>query len=138
MRHVDPPASGRWAISGDRGDPRREGGWTLLEIAVGLTLIAIILLGVTATLSTAAVGTRNSNERVASQMLLARVLDEAQASPWDSLQSFNGMFVVEGDHRADITVAPVDINLMQIQVDVSSLTNPAVASTGVVLVAATD
>jgi Tfp pilus assembly protein PilV len=116
----------------------RSAGWSLIEVAVGLTLIAVILLGVTATLSIAAVGHRSTSSRVESQMLLNRVLEEIQASPYDTLLSFNGTFLVEGDHQANLSVAQADVHLVQIQVDVISKEDPTIVTRGVLLIADTE
>lgn len=116
----------------------RSGGWSLIEVAVGLTLVAVILLGVTATLSTAAVGHRSTRSRIESQLLLNRVLEEIQASPYDTLLSFNGTFLVEGDHRVDISVVQTDVHLVQIQADVTSQEDPTIATRGVLLIADTN
>ncbi len=117
---------------------RADSGWSLVEVTVGLTLISIIVLGVTASLSTAAVGAETTNDELESALLLDRVLQEVQASPYDTLLTFNGTFLVEGDHRADIRVALVATNLIQIQVDVVSQVDPNVATRGVLLVADTE
>ncbi len=113
----------------------RRGGFSLIEVAAGLALLAVILLGVMAAISTAFTGTRESTDRMENQLLLNRVIEEIQASPYESLLSFNGTFVTEGDHRADIQVALTEPNLIQVQVNVASQGNPGVSSQGVFLLA---
>jgi len=113
-------------------------GFSLVEVAVALTLVGVIVLGVLATVSTAAASGRSSGARLDSQMLLNQVIEEIQGSPYDTLLGFHGTFVVEGDHRADISAVLADVNLVQIQVDVASQVDPSIASRGVLLVADTE
>ena len=126
----------RKSVAGAEGavDERRA-GWSLIEAAVGLMLVAVILLGVTATLTTAAIGHRATTSRVESQMLLNQVLEEIQASPYDTLLSFHGTYVVEGNYRADISAALADVHLVAIQVGVTSPADPTVSMRGVLMVA---
>jgi hypothetical protein len=107
-----------------------EEGMHLLEIAVSMTLVLVILLGVMASISSASFA--------ASQMLMNQVIEEVQASPFDSLLSFNGQFVTSGVHRADITTGSVNADLVQIQVVVTSTTFPDVTSQAVILISDTD
>lgn len=107
-------------------------------MVMGLALVGAILLGVMASISTAFMGQRDSTARTESHFLLGRVLEEIQASPYDTLLSFNGTSVTEGDHRAAIRVAPVGPDLLEVQVDVVSTSSPDVTSSGVLLVAQRD
>jgi Tfp pilus assembly protein PilV len=115
-----------------------EEGMHLLEIAVSMTLVLVILLGVMASISSASFAERSASEGLASQMLMNQVIEEVQASPFDSLLSFNGQFVTSGVHRADITTGSVNADLVQIQVVVTSTTFPDVTSQAVILISDTD
>jgi Tfp pilus assembly protein PilV len=115
-----------------------EEGMHLLEIAVSMTLVLVILLGVMASISSASFAERSASEGLASQMLMNQVIEEVQASPFDSLLSFNGQFVTSGAHRADITTGSVNADLVQIQVVVTSTTFPDVTSQAVILISDTD
>jgi Tfp pilus assembly protein PilV len=117
---------------------QRCAGFSMLDVAVSLILVSALVLGAVATLSGAFMSERLANGRLASQLLLNRVMEESRSVPYSTLLSLNGQFVLEGEHRADISVDLVDLNLTRVQVDVTSSSYPEVESRGVLLRAARD
>jgi Tfp pilus assembly protein PilV len=98
----------------------REEGFSLIEIAIGLVVIASLLLSVTAAISTTFASGRSSEEALEAQLLTSRLVEELHAVPYTSLLSFHGTYLVENGFRADFRVAQVEPHLVQVQIDVES------------------
>jgi prepilin-type N-terminal cleavage/methylation domain-containing protein len=113
-------------------------GFTLLEVFMAMTIVAIILLGVMGSISTASFAERNAGESLQSQMLLNQVIEELQDNPFSNLLSFNGQFVTSGDHRADILVGLLSPDLARIQVSVTSTLYPEVSTRALVFISNTE
>ena len=113
-------------------------GFSLIEVTLALTILLIMLLGILASLSNASIAERETAEVLESQLLVTQVLEEIQSARYETLLSFNGTFVVNGNHRADITAGLAGPDLTRIEVDVSSPVFPNIASSAVLLIADTE
>ena len=118
---------------------RRE-GFTLIEVSLALSLIAMILVGVMAALSSAFLAQRNNSEIVETQFLTQQVIEEAQDSAFDDLLSFNGTSVTSTDglYRAQITASSAGLHLVRIEVVSSSIARPTIWSRAVTLISDPD
>ncbi len=90
----------------------------MLEIMVAMTILAFILVGVLASLSTSFLAQRNNTDALECQLLTQRVIEEVKSRPYDTLLSFNGTRVddASGRYRASISAANVGANLVQVEV----------------------
>lgn len=114
---------------------RRQHGFSLLETTLSTVILGTVLIGTLASLSSAAVGQRNDSTRVESQLLLSRVMEELRSTSPDSLPGFDGTWLDEGGHRAEINVVPHGAGLLKLSVRVRHLVETAVETRGVLLVA---
>ena len=112
-----------------------ETGSSLLEVAISLTLILAILIGVMASLTTASLAQMNATEATQSQLLLSQALEEVKANDYDDLLSFNGQSVASGTNTALIQADLVATNLTRVQITVTSSAYPEVITRSVLLVA---
>lgn len=115
-----------------------EAGSSLLEVAISLALILAILIGVMASLTTAAVAQMNATESTQSQALLSQTLEEIKANDYDDLLSFNGQSVTSGTNTALIQADLVATNLTRIQITVTSSAYADVITRTILLIARTD
>jgi type II secretory pathway pseudopilin PulG len=117
-----------------RAGETRERGFSLLEVALSTVILGAVLIGTLGSLSTAAIGQRNDGARVESQLLLSRVMEELRATAFNSLVSYDGTWIEEGRHRADINVSPRGPGLLKLSVRVRQLENEEIETRGVLLV----
>lgn len=115
----------------------RQDGFSLPEVAVALALLATVVLGVLGGLVKAADAQRATRAELQSLQLLDRMVEELQAVDFDALTGFDGTFVEQNDHRAELTVVRLEPRLIQVQVDVTSTQFPGTTS-AVLLVADQD
>jgi len=101
---------------------------------VSTVILGTVLIGTLGSLSTAAIGQRNDGTRVESQLLLSRVMEELRSTAFNSLPSFDGTWLDEGGHRAEINVLPQGPGLLKLSVRVRHIENEAITSRGVLLV----
>src|SRR5262245_30017383 len=72
------------------GQPLRGSeGFTLLEMALGFTVIGMILMGIMATFSTGFIAQRDNSEIAENQFLTRQVFEELQDIQFPDLLSFN-------------------------------------------------
>jgi prepilin-type N-terminal cleavage/methylation domain-containing protein len=114
-------------------EPRSQ-GLTLIEIAISLSIIGVLLLGVMASLTTGLSAQAENRERLTAQYLVRDVLEEIQDNDFANLLSFDGLFVTEGAHQADISVSLVNTNLMRVQVSTTSTQHVEVSATAVTMI----
>jgi len=112
----------------------RERGFSLLEVALSTVILGAVLIGTLGSLSTAAIGQRHDGARVESQLLLSRVMEELRATAFNSLVSYDGTWIEEGRHRADINISPRGPGLLKLSVRVRQLENEEIETRGVLLV----
>ena len=62
------------------------------------------------------------------------VLEEIQDNDFTNLLSFDGQFVTEGAHQADISVSLVNVHLMRVQVTTTSTQYPEVSASAVTMI----
>ena len=117
-----------------RAGETRERGFSLLEVALSTVILGAVLIGTLGSLSTAAIGQRNDGARVESHLLLSRVMEELRATAFNSLVSYDGTWIEEGRHRADINVSPRGPGLLKLSVRVRQLENEEIETRGVLLV----
>ena len=117
-----------------RAGETRERGFSLLEVALSTVILGAVLIGTLGSLSTAAIGQRNDGGRVESRLLLSRVMEELRATAFNSLVSYDGTWIEEGRHRADINVSPRGPGLLKLSVRVRQLENEEIETRGVLLV----
>ena len=117
-----------------RAGETRERGFSLLEVALSTVILGAVLIGTLGSLSTAAIGQRHDGARVESQLLLSRVMEELRATAFNSLVSYDGTWIEEGRHRADIHVSPRGPGLLKLSVRVRQLENEEIETRGVLLV----
>ena len=115
------------------GEPR-ERGFSLLEVALSTVSLGAVLIGTLGSLSPAAIGQRHDGARVESQLLLSRVMEELRATAFNSLVSYDGTWIEEGRHRADINISPRGPGLLKLSVRVRQLENEEIETRGVLLV----
>jgi len=103
---------------------------------VALGILSVILLSLLGSLSAGFQGERNNTDRLECRLLTEQVLEEIQSTPFDGLLSFNGTFLDDpsGKHRARISAAPDELNLVRIEVTTSSLENPQISLRAVILI----
>ena len=116
----------------------RRGGFSLTEVAVAFLLVSTVILGVLGGLANAAIAQRDTRAELQSVQLCDRVVEELQSVAFDGLIDFDGTYVDQGDHRANLTVVQLEPGLIQVQVDVTSTQFPSVSNLGVVLIADPD
>ena len=109
-------------------------GMTLIEIAISLSIIGVLLLGVMASLSTGLSAQSINGERLTAHYLARDVLEEIQDNDFTNLLSFDGQFVTEGAHQADISVSLVNVHLMRVQVTTTSTQYPEVSASAVTMI----
>ena len=112
----------------------RQGGFSLLEMALSTVILGAVLIGTLGSLSTAAIGQRTDGVRVESQLLLSRVMEELRSTSFESLLGFDETWIDEGGHRAEINVTPQGPGLLKLSVRVRHQGNRAVETRGVLLV----
>ena len=112
----------------------RQGGFSLLEMALSTVILGAVLIGTLGSLSTAAIGQRTDGVRVESQLLLSRVMEELRCTSFESLPGFDETWIDEGGHRAEINVTPQGPGLLKLSVRVRHQGNRAVETRGVLLV----
>ena len=112
----------------------RERGFSLLEVALSTVILGAVLIGTLGSLSTAAIGQRHDGARVESQLLLSRVMEELRVTAFNSLVSYDGTWIEEGRHRADINVSSRGPGLLKLSVRVRQLENEEIETRGVLLV----
>ncbi|MEC9348174.1 MAG: hypothetical protein VX272_07260 [Planctomycetota bacterium] len=117
-----------------RAGETRERGFSLLEVALSTVILGAVLIGTLGSLSTAAIGQRHDGARVESQLLLSRVMEELRVTAFNSLVSYDGTWIEEGRHRADINVSPRGPGLLKLSVRVRQLENEEIETRGVLLV----
>jgi Tfp pilus assembly protein PilV len=106
----------------------RSRGMTMIEIAITISLLALIILGVMGALSTGFMAQRNGSEILANQYHARRVVEEIQSSPFSSLLSFNGTSVTSADGKCQATIAATSVgtNLVRVVVTSSPVASPTV------------
>ncbi len=126
-----------WEPSGRTGGLReRDRGLSMIEVAISLSLLGLILVGVLGSLSTGFMAQRNNSDILECQLLTQRVIEEVQGSEFDSLPSFNGKYVEDTahKHRARIYASMIGMNLVQLEVETASLVIPQNSARAVTLV----
>jgi len=108
------------------GDGSRLRGLTLLEIMVTIALLALIMIGILASLSTSFLAQRNNTDLLECQFLSQRVLEEVKSTSYDGLLSFNGTHVddTSGKYRASISASNAAANLVQVEVVTAAREKP--------------
>ncbi len=128
-----------FSSSASRGGVKdREGGMTLLEIMISLTILSMILLGVMASISTGFQAQHLNTEQLNSQLLVQQVIEELQDNNFETLVTFNGQTVTSGAHIATMQVSYVNVNLVRVTVTTSSTQFPTVSSRAVTYIADRD
>ncbi|MBI4584911.1 MAG: type II secretion system protein [Planctomycetes bacterium] len=135
MKKTRPHFSSRVSRGGVKD---REGGMTLLEIMISLTILSMILLGVMASISTGFQAQHLNTEQLNSQLLVQQVIEELQDNSFDNLVTFNGQTVTSGAHTAAMEVGYVNANLVRVTVTTSSTQFPTVSSRAVTYLADRD
>ena len=131
----------KMALRGRRtGLPVRSRGLTLVEVAISISLLGLILVGVMGSLSTSFLTQRSNSDVLECQLMTQRVLEELQSTPFKSLPSFNGTYVDDGasKHRARIHVKVAGMNLVQVEVSTVSLVGPNNGVRAVTMIANTE
>ncbi len=116
----------------------RQSGFSLLEVAVALSLFSVVILGVLGGIVSGSEVQRDTRAELQSIGLLDRLMEELQTVAFDGLIGFDGTFVTQNSHRADLTVVQLEPGLIQVQVDVTSSQFPSVSNLGVLLIADPD
>lgn len=116
----------------------RQGGFSLTEVAVAFLLVSTVVLGVLGGLVSATIAQRDTSAELKSVQLCDRVVEELQSVAFDGLIGFDGTYVDQNDHRADLTVVQLEPGLIQVQVDVTSTQFPSVSNVEVLLIANLD
>jgi len=121
----------------DREHPgrSRERGFTLVEVMIAAAVIAIILIGVVSTFSTAFVADRVASEATQAQNYCRQTMETLMGQPFSTLASFNGTTLVRGSLRSTVETATVAVGLVRVGVTVVSTAEPEVRSQLVTLVA---
>jgi len=69
------------------GKRKNEGGFTLLEVLIALTILAVGLLGIAAMQTTAILANKSSHEFSQGTFLCEQILEQAKAQAFDAIQT---------------------------------------------------
>lgn len=69
------------------GKRKREGGFTLLEVLVALTILAVGLLGIAAMQTSAIIANKSSNNFGQATLMCEQVLEQMKAQMFDTIQT---------------------------------------------------
>ena len=116
----------------------RQGGLSLLKVTVAFLVLSSVVLGLFGGLANAVRAQRDTRAEFQSNQLRDRMVEELQSVAFDGLIGFDGTYVDQNDHRADLTVVQLEPGLIQVQVDVTSTQFPSVSNVGVLLIADPD
>lgn len=105
---------------------------------MALSLFSVVVLGVLGGIVSGAAAQRDTRAELQSIRLLDRMMEELQTVAFDGLIGFDGTFITQNSHRADLTVVQLEPGLIQVQVDVTSSHFPSVSNIGVLLIADLD
>ena len=115
--------------------PRADDGFTLIEVLITTAIIAIVVIGVVSTFTTAFFADRNSQQIISSRHLAQEVMESMSAVDFDVLLGMDGNTVARGELSAAVSVAQVAAGLIRVEVLVTH-TNIADVNTRVVTVVA--
>ncbi len=115
----------------------RTEGLSMVEIAITISLLGLILVGILGSLSTGFLAQRSNGDLTECQMFTQQVIEEIRSTPFADLLSFNGTYVDDaaGTHRARIAASVYGMNLVKIEVVTSSLSQPQNSCGAVTLMA---
>jgi Tfp pilus assembly protein PilV len=115
----------------------RTRGLSMVEVAISVSLLGLILVGVMGSLSTSFIAQRTNSDVMQCQLLTQQVMEEVQSTPYTDLLSFNGTFLddTSGKHRARITASLQGANLVRIEVNTTSLDHPQNTARAVTMIA---
>jgi type II secretory pathway pseudopilin PulG len=118
----------------------RRGGMSLVEIALAISILGLILIGVLGSLSMGFMAKKNNSDQLANQFFARRIIEQMQSTPYVTLLSFNGTSVTstDGKYRSSIAVRDAGLNLLRIVVISNALTNPEISYRLVTMVAKLD
>ena len=113
-------------LAASLGEKFRLCGLTMIEIMVTIALLALIMIGILASLSTSFLAQRNNTDLLECQFLSQRVLEEVKSTSYDGLLSFNGTHVddTSGKYRASISASNAAANLVQVEVVTAAREKP--------------
>ena len=118
----------------------RRAGMSLVEIALAISILGLILIGVMGSLSMGFMAKKNNSDQLANQFFARRIIEQMQSTPYSTLLSFNGTSVTstDGKYRSSIAVRDAGLNLLRIVVTSNALTNPEINYRLVTMVAKLD
>lgn len=120
---------------GERPLRPREQGFTLIEVMIAAAVIAIVLIGVVSTLSTAFVADRVASESTRAQNYCRQTMETLMEQEFSTLPTFNGSSIVRGTLSANIETTTVAVGLVRVGVTVVSSAESDVRCQLVTLVA---
>ena len=116
----------------------REAGFSLLEVMIATTLLAMLTFGVLGTLVVGFDTDRSTQDVVRCQQYAQEVLETMKSVPYTQLPALSGTTSQSGDYTAQIAVSTLASGLLRIEVDVTHATDPSVTTSVVTLVAELD
>lgn len=99
----------------------------MLEVALGVFIVAVLLLATTMTLSANLKSTFNAREMTSGALFLETIMEDVTAQPFDNLLTLNGdvyFDVTEADDSrfaVGMTVFPAGVNLVQVRAVLTDL-----------------
>ena len=102
-------------------------GLSMLEVALGVAVGAVLLLATTMSFTGNIRSTFGARERTNGTLFLETVLEDLSGQPFDNLLSLNGSQVFDETDALDsrfavrLTVFPAEVNLVQVRADLTDL-----------------
>ena len=112
-----------------------ESGFSLVEVMIAVTLLAILTFGVLGTVAVGFNSDRSTRELIRCQQYAQQVLETVKSVDYIQVPSLSGSVTTEGDLSATITVSELAVGLLRVEIDVAHASQPDAAAQVVTLVA---
>ena len=113
----------------------RDAGFSLVEVMIAATLLAILTFGVLGTVAVGFNSDRSSQELVRCQQYAQQVVETVKSVNYNQVPSLSGVTTTEGDLTATVTVSELAVGLLRVEIDVAHGSQPDVSAQIVTLVA---
>ena len=114
---------------------RSDAGFSLVEVMIAATLLAILTFGVLGTVAVGFNSDRSSQELVRCQQYAQQVVETVKSVNYNQVPSLSGVTTTEGDLTATVTVSELAVGLLRVEIDVAHGSQPDVSAQIVTLVA---
>lgn len=112
-----------------------DAGFSLVEVMIAATLLAILTFGVLGTVAVGFNSDRSSQELVRCQQYAQQVVETVKSVNYNQVPSLSGVTTTEGDLTATVTVSELAVGLLRVEIDVAHGSQPDVSAQIVTLVA---